>query len=313
MAKDDLRTVLPSHGWCSTHRLAIALISLSLLVCGPSADPAETPSNAQRRAAKIPIPIKILRYSQRLVEKYDGNGDGRLDESEWSHMQGNPRLADLNRDQAITVTELAERVARYGRRRKIRLMPTLEGGRIVLPSLLNPSTTSDTAAVADGTKPPPGDGNSPGAQGPAAGSASRRGGRRQTKFYVPRSALPPGLPAWFRLSDADGDAQLTVAEFAPKATQSQLDDFATYDRNGDGVITAAECARGPKRAGAEAEQETAEEVADETAEDTEDQAVEEAAQDTADEAAPKAASSEASPKKQRSQKARQKKRAKKPV
>jgi len=313
MAEDYLRTVSPSHGWGDTRCFAIALISLCLLGCGPSAARGEELPTAQPRPANVPIPIKVLRYSQRLVEKHDRNGDGWLDESEWGRMQGNPRLADLNRDQVITATELAERVARYGRRRKIRLMPSLKGGRIVLPSLLNPTTTSESSAAADGTKPPPGVGTLPADHGQVAGAASRRGTRRQTKFFVPRDRLPPGLPAWFRLSDADGDAQLTVAEFAPKATQSQLDDFASYDRNGDGVITAAECARGAKRAGEQAQQESPEEVADETAEDTQDQAVEEAAQDTADEASGKAAAGAASPKRQPSQKARHKKRSKKPV
>ena len=291
MAEDDLRTASPSHGWGDTHRLALALISLSLLGFGPFAAPAEELSKAQRRPANIPIPVKIFRYSQRLVEKYDSNGDGRLDESEWGRMQGNPRLVDLDRDQVITVTELAERVARYGRRRKIRLMPTLEGGRIVLPSLLNPTTAPGSPAASDRLKPPPGKGTSPADRGP----------RRQTKFFVPRSALPPGLPAWFVLRDADGDAQLTVAEFAPKATQSQLDDFAGYDWNGDGVITATECARGPKPTGKQAQQEAAEEIVEDTGEETVEEADEEAA------------AKAASLRRQRFEKARQKKLSKQPV
>jgi hypothetical protein len=120
----------------------------------------------------------------------------------------------------------------------------------------------------------------------ATGSKAGRGARRQTKFSVPRTRLPRGLPAWFVLRDADGDGQLTMAEFAPKATQSLLDEFARYDRNGDGLATAEECAQGPKRLRAEgameeqSEDESAEEAFDETVEATAENAAEETAPET---------------------------------
>jgi hypothetical protein len=39
-----------------------------------------------------------------------------------------------------------------------------------------------------------------------------------------------------------------MAEFAPKATQTDIDEFARYDANGDGLITAKECAGANKAA-----------------------------------------------------------------
>jgi hypothetical protein len=86
--------------------------------------------------------------------------------------------------------------------------------------------------------------------------------------------LPRGLPSWFVLRNTDGDAQLTMAEYAPKPTQSQLDEFARYDRNGDGLLTAEECALGPgpirgkAPAASQAGEETAEEAPEEPIEAT---------------------------------------------
>jgi hypothetical protein len=85
----------------------------------------------------------------------------------------------------------------------------------------------------DGNKTPSSDAGAP----PTAGEQPRRG----TTFYVPKSRLPPGLPDWFLRRDLDGDGQLSLAEFAPNPTQADLEEFARYDRNGDGFITAKEC------------------------------------------------------------------------
>jgi hypothetical protein len=239
---------------------------------------------AAPRAPNVPVPLKIQRYSQRLVEKYDSSGDGKLDQSEWSQMQGNPRLADRDRDGVVTPAELANHIARYARRRRIRLMPTLSGGRNAVPSLLNPTVSPNSFRAAQRPKPAS-DTEDPSEKAPTPPvSKAARGGRRSTKFAAPRSQLPRGLPPWFRLRDTDGDAQLTMAEFAPKPTQSQLDEFARYDRNGDGLVTAEEGALGPgllppavapqKEPLKEA---AAEEVSDETTQETAEAAAEEAA------------------------------------
>jgi hypothetical protein len=52
------------------------------------------------------------------------------------------------------------------------------------------------------------------------------------------------LPEWFLERDADGDGQLTLAEFAPQATAAQVAQFRQMDLNQDGVVTAVECVRG---------------------------------------------------------------------
>lgn len=50
--------------------------------------------------------------------------------------------------------------------------------------------------------------------------------------------LPPGLPAWFKQIDTDGDGQITMAEW--RAAGKSIDEFQKIDRNGDGFLTIAE-------------------------------------------------------------------------
>jgi len=235
----------------------------------------------------MPIPVKILRYAQRLVQKYDRNGDGRLDKGEWSQMAGNPRVADLDRDQVITAAELAERVAKYGRPRKIRLTPNLAGGDVALPSFVSRATAPRNLKSSDRPKSTPSQAGETAAQGVLAGSPSAKGNRRQDKRFASRTPLPRTLPSWFRLRDANGDNQITMAEFVSDASQAQFDEFDAYDHNGDGVITAGECARGPRGTGKSARQPVVERPAKETVEEPPE--LTEPEQSAADSAAEKAA------------------------
>jgi hypothetical protein len=109
------------------------------------------------------------------------------------------------------------------------------------------------------------------------GKAPQRAKRSSQKFTVPRSRLPKGLPSWFIVRDADGDAQLTLAEYATDGSQSALREFTQYDANGDGVVTAKECLRSPRaKVIAGAKPEGVEEPSEaEPAADTEENATEE--------------------------------------
>jgi len=69
------------------------------------------------------------------------------------------------------------------------------------------------------------------------------------KYTVSRTSLPSGLPSWFILRDADGDAQLSLAEYAQDASETSIREFTRYDRNGDGVVTPQECVRAPTAMG----------------------------------------------------------------
>src|SRR3990172_6458927 len=51
------------------------------------------------------ISAKILRYAQRLVDKYDLNSNGRLESSECGAMRGTPSEADADGDGSVSLTE----------------------------------------------------------------------------------------------------------------------------------------------------------------------------------------------------------------
>lgn len=92
---------------------------------------------------------------------------------------------------------------------------------------------SSSAALSPAASSP-----SPAASSPAdAKLAPRKPGR----FLTARERLPKGLPDWFLEKDMHGDGQITMAEFTDNWTPDKVAEFARYDLNHDGIITAAEC------------------------------------------------------------------------
>ena len=55
----------------------------------------------------LPIDDKLMKYAKRIVERYDRNKDGVLENDEWDKMLMSPLAADANRDGKITQTEYA--------------------------------------------------------------------------------------------------------------------------------------------------------------------------------------------------------------
>ncbi len=211
------------------------------------------------------IPAKCLRLAQRIIQKYDRNGDGRLQANEWPAGHGNLGDVDVNHDGVVTVDELAEYLARYARLHPLRKADTTWQHLPQPPAgLFQPVTPSEDARKAAGIEPngtPPNDQAKPSPGGPApeakspddkkprkASSAAQRSVDSVKKYYVSPSALPPGLPDWFHELDTDGDGQLTLGEFAPDGSPARRRLFQRYDENGDGVITPDEVLRFSKGA-----------------------------------------------------------------
>lgn len=211
----------------------------------PNADPPER--------EVLPIPGKIVRYAKKLVEKYDADGDGVLQQEEWSRMSGTPRLADLDGDGIVTVEELAERIASYSRQRSLRLMPTQ------LADL--PSSASAIATPAPAVQQGSQQGLAGFDESEQARAEAIEAARRARRFYVPRSRLPGGIAEWFLEKDADGDGQITMAEFSQNWSQFEAAEFTRYDLNGDGVITPDEFVRAHQQRQAEQDAAAAAEAA----------------------------------------------------
>jgi Ca2+-binding EF-hand superfamily protein len=94
-----------------------------------------------------------------------------------------------------------------------------------------------------------------GSSSPAKADAAAASSADAKKLVRKSSRVPTGqerlsgsgLPKWFLEADADGDGQVTMAEYAKEWTPELLDKFNRYDLNRDGVITAAECLKVEKR------------------------------------------------------------------
>jgi hypothetical protein len=197
------------------------------------------------------IPTKLERYAERLVKKYDRNGSGALEENEWAGVPGDLRKVHRNRDGAITVEALADYLATYARSHPLQDEKAAWQHLPRPPAVIFHPVTPvggprENPAVEQAKAPGRAEGapsaeNAPSAKkGPLEGKRGTEASRDARKFYVAPSALPPGLPDWFRERDVDGDGQLTLSEFAPDGSAAQRQLFAHYDQNGDGVITPEE-------------------------------------------------------------------------
>lgn len=197
--------------------------------------------------AQTPVPAKVHHYAQRLIQRYDRNGDGQLQEEEWQRMRGQPARMDANGDGVVTLDELTQWIVAFGAQRKLRLVQAVAGETASAdrPSGEEAKTDDDPGAPSEQAKP------SSEASAPPQ-QAGAKAPVRQGRFHVSAKRLPPGLPPWFLQRDANGDGQITLSEFAPKATAEDRREFSRYDRNGDGVITPQECTKNAAPAKAKA-------------------------------------------------------------
>lgn len=75
-------------------------------------------------------------------------------------------------------------------------------------------------------------------------AASKEGDKRHSYRFTPATdRLPSGLPGWFKSRDANGDGEVSMAEYSSHWSPSLVDEFRRYDLNNDGIITGQEAAK----------------------------------------------------------------------
>jgi hypothetical protein len=149
--------------------------------------------------------FQIRRGAESLINQYDEDGSGRLEEYEWPNVRGNPEAWDTNKDGIVTQEEVTAYLDNYS-----------GGSSSSSPQAPEPGESY----VVEGPKP--------------------TGGRKSERFLTATERLPKGLPDWFTRSDADADGQVQMWEYSTTWTDETVAEFAKLDFDGDGIITTAE-------------------------------------------------------------------------
>jgi hypothetical protein len=147
----------------------------------------------------------MRRGAESLINQYDEDGSGRLEEYEWPNVRGNPEAWDTNKDGIVTQEEVTAYLDNYS-----------GGSSNSAPRAPEPGESY----VVEGPKP--------------------AGGRKSERFLTATERLPKGLPDWFTRSDADADGQVQMWEYSTTWNDETVAEFAKLDFDGDGIITTAE-------------------------------------------------------------------------
>jgi Ca2+-binding EF-hand superfamily protein len=203
-------------------------------------------------------------YAANMLKRYDKNGSGALEREEWSQMRGDWwKSADSNGDGTITLDEILARLAGYRSRYQSRSTSSATSSAPSTSSSTSPSssyttTGSSTSGMSSTTSSPTSSTISSSSTGTSASTTTNTTNaatsaasspaslttppvRKPYRFLTPTERLPAGLPEWFMRRDANGDGQVTLAEFSESLTDEAVAEFAKYDLNNDGVITPREC------------------------------------------------------------------------
>jgi hypothetical protein len=201
-----------------------------------SSAPSSTAAASGSSPAEDP---KIRSYATSMMKRYDKNGDGILDKSEWSQMSGDPEKYDRNHDGKITLDELIDGLKNWNRPDNSGSAAKPADATAGASAGSNHSTTNTSAPASDSTA----GANASGPGGHRGGFGSGRNNSSANSgphYRSPKERLPEGLPDWFLSADADGDGQVSLHEFAPTLTEEKIAEFSKYDLNGDGFITPGE-------------------------------------------------------------------------
>lgn len=179
-------------------------------------------------AVSIRVDEQDLREADERIQRYDRNRDSVLDEAElqdgrWSD---SPMQYDKNGDGKLTRDELA---VRYAKRRMESSGASSSSG----DSRDSRDSRSDRDRQGNGDRNREEKKEAP---NPFEKISSYRLTDRDGKLK-----RPAGLPEWFARYDVNGDNQVSMDEFVRKPSAEAIEDYARFDSNLDGFITAREC------------------------------------------------------------------------
>ena len=200
---------------------------------------------AQERAA----PAKVSRYATVVIQRYDSNGDGILQQDEWEKMPGTPQAIDLDGDGQITKDELIWYLTHYGKTRTIHRTIMLD---LSEPYKFDPANLRLLRPVVQRATAPPVAEYTPESTDEGVEEVMKANEElidddiyqkmleeRRVPAARPYHVLPEslrGVPAWFILLDKNGDGQISLAEFAPTHAPKSMILFKQLDKNNNGFI-----------------------------------------------------------------------------
>jgi hypothetical protein len=85
-----------------------------------------------------------------------------------------------------------------------------------------------------------------GSCGPGGDNKTAPVAKKSFRITSPAGRLPKGLPDWFLRGDADGDGQVSMAQYTTTCTEQLAAEFLKSDTDGNGIITPEECQTGAK-------------------------------------------------------------------
>lgn len=192
---------------------------------------------ASSSASTDQMNYRIRNYAASLLRRYDTNRNGLLEKDEWSKMSMDVSGADTNHDGVITLDELTTWLVAYTQNRSNRGSSSTAASNSPATGTTTSSATSVSTTTSSSTSYGTRSNVTPST---TAGSVAKN---KTYRFLLPGERLPNGLPSWFIEKDVNHDGQVTMAEYSSNWTDEVAAEFARYDLNNDGVITAEECLR----------------------------------------------------------------------
>ncbi len=236
---------------------------------------------ARRDDTLVPaVPVAIRFYCRYLFNKYDTNGDGKLEQKEWEDKIQGAQAIDLDGDWVLTDQEVLYYIARYARNRTLADPRPLQPQRFNImianeeqPVLIR--TASAAPRLLDKEEAEKERSEAPieldelsdddfvkmlTEDNPALESVDDEEvldvlltdmDESTFREYAAAPEELVGVPVWFLARDANGDGQLSLREFAPNLTPAAVAQFGKLDSNADGFVAADECRAATKQQQAE--------------------------------------------------------------